>query len=147
MNTFRVTQRLRLNAGHGFRIVLGLLLGVALWFGQSVTPADAAETVPSIDVTTSEPRIARDDDPRQFIEFVHEEDAGCQTRDGKKILVRSTHASRHIRVWLDRYYQNVGTGDRSRSDLAPDGEPEPLGCDTVMSGQQDWRIARALFLD
>ena len=87
------------------------------------------------------------DDPKDFIQFVLEDNADCLIRDGRHIAVHSTHPQRTIRVWLDRYYQNVGTGDRSHTDLAPAAEPEGLGCSTVMSGKQEWRVVRAKFLD
>jgi hypothetical protein len=41
----------------------------------------------------------------------------------------------------------VGTGDRSRSDLAAGAEPEPLGCSRSESGPQEWRLVRAVFVD
>jgi hypothetical protein len=87
------------------------------------------------------------EDPRQFVDFVVEDDANCQLRDGQHVSVRSTHPSRSIRVWLDRYYRNVGTGDRSHSDLKPAADPEALGCTRVMDGVQEWRVIRALFIN
>lgn len=85
--------------------------------------------------------------PATFVAFDHEEDASCQLRDGRRVTVHSTHPTRRIRVWLERYYRNVPTGDRSRSELVPGAEAEPLGCDTIMNASQEWRIARAIFLD
>lgn len=87
------------------------------------------------------------DDAPSFVQFVEEPAANCVARNGLQVLVRSTHPSRTVRVWLDRYQMGVGTGDRSRSDLKPGGDPEPLGCNRSLSGTQEWRIARAAFVD
>ena len=87
------------------------------------------------------------DDPKDFIQFVLDDSADCLIREGQHIAVRNTHPQRTIRVWLDRYFQNVGTGDRSHTDLLPAAEPEGLGCSTVMNGKQEWRVVRAKFLD
>jgi len=99
----------------------------------------AADTMP--------PGAGAGEDPAAFVEFVQEDDSDCLMREGKHVVVHSTHPSRTIRVWLDRYYRNVGTGDRSHSDLKPGAEPEALGCSHVGDGTQEWRVARALFLD
>jgi hypothetical protein len=87
-------------------------------------------------------------DPRTFVQLVEDFSGTCSGRNAKQVLVKSAHPSRVIRVWLDRYVMNVGTGDRSRSDLAPGGEPEPLGCSRSLEGAtQEWRIVRAAFTD
>ncbi len=112
-----------------------------------VSAAPLPATTTGVGAPAADASAQTTDDPGSFVQFTHEDDSNCQLRDGKKIFVHSTHPTRRIRVWLDRYYQNVGTGDRGRSDLAPAAEAEPLGCDTVMNGAQEWRIARALFLD
>ena len=90
---------------------------------------------------------AADDDPLAQLQFIEEPAAGCVARNGLQILVRNRHPSRTLRVWLDRIHMGVGTGDRSRSDLAPGAEPEPLGCSRSLSGPQHWRPVRAVFLD
>jgi hypothetical protein len=87
------------------------------------------------------------EEPAAFVKFVEEPTATCVARNGVQILVRNTHASRTLRVWLDRYQTGVGTGDRSRSDLAPGAEPEALGCSRNLTGTQEWRLVRALFVD
>jgi hypothetical protein len=48
---------------------------------------------------------------------------------------------------MDRFHMGVGTGDRSRSELKPGAEPEPLGCSRTLTGVQEWRIVRAQFVD
>ncbi len=90
---------------------------------------------------------AADDDPRRYVEFVTEPTGNCVLRNGVQIQVRNTHPTRKIRVWLDRYHMNVGTGDRSRSELAPGAAPEPLGCSRSPDGPQEWRIVRVIFVD
>lgn len=83
----------------------------------------------------------------QYVVFVEDFTAQCVARNGVQILVKSTHPTRGLRVWLDRYHMGTGTGDRSRTDLAPAGEPQALGCSRSASGTQEWRIVRAVFLD
>lgn len=90
---------------------------------------------------------AADDDPRRYVDFVEELSGTCSARGGRLILVRSTHPSRTLKVWLDRYHMGSGTGDRSRSELRPGGEPEPLGCSRSTDGPQEWRLVRASFVD
>jgi hypothetical protein len=88
-----------------------------------------------------------DENPARYVQFVEEPAGDCVARNGMQILVRNTHPTRRLRVWLDRYQQGIGTGDRSRSDLAPGAEPEPLGCSRNSSGAQEWRVARAVFIE
>ncbi len=87
------------------------------------------------------------DDPAAFVAFVEEPGATCVARSGMQVLVKNTHPSRTLRVWLDRWHMGVGTGDRSRSDLKPGAEPEPLGCSRSLTGPQEWRLVRAQFVD
>ncbi len=87
------------------------------------------------------------DDPAAFVAFVQEPGATCVARSGLQVLVRNTHPTRTLRVWLDRFHMGVGTGDRSKSDLKPGAEPEPLGCSRSTSGVQEWRLVRAVFVD
>ena len=88
-----------------------------------------------------------DDPPASYLEFVQDFTSTCVSRQGVQILVRSRHPSRTLRVWLDRFHMGVGTGDRSRSDLPPGGEPEALGCSRSQTGPQEWRVARVIFVD
>lgn len=87
------------------------------------------------------------DDPATFVAFVQEPGATCVARSGLQVLVRNTHPTRTVRVWLDRFHMGVGTGDRSKSELKPGAEPEPLGCSRSTSGVQEWRLVRAVFVD
>jgi hypothetical protein len=88
-----------------------------------------------------------EDDAARYVQFVEEPAATCVQRNGMQILVRNSHPTRRLRVWLDRIHMGVGTGDRSRSDLLPGAELEPLGCSRSLSGPQEWRIARVMFID
>ena len=90
---------------------------------------------------------ATDQDPGQFIEFVDDFEPTCVAREGVMIMVRSKHPDRPIRVWLERWHMGVNTGDRGKSDLAPGGEPEKLGCSRTLNGRQEWRVVRAQFID
>lgn len=87
------------------------------------------------------------DEAAAFVRFVEEPAATCVTRNGMQILVKNAHPSRTLRVWLDRYHMGVGTGDRSRSELKPGADPEPLGCSRSLTGPQEWRLVRAVFVD
>jgi hypothetical protein len=88
-----------------------------------------------------------EDDPTRYIAFVEEFAGACVQRSGVQLLIRSTHPSRTLRVWLDRFHMGVGTGDRSRSDLAPAAEPQALGCSRSATGVQEWRVVRAVWID
>lgn len=88
-----------------------------------------------------------EEDAAQYVQFIQEPTATCVTRNGQQILVKNTHPTRKLRVWLDRMLMGVGTGDRSRSELAPGGEPEPLGCSRNSNAPQEWRLVRATLID
>jgi hypothetical protein len=90
---------------------------------------------------------AADNDPTRYVQFVEEPAALCVERNGVQIQVKSSHPSRTLRVWLDRIHMGVGTGDRSRSDLLPGGDAQPLGCSRSLSGPQEWRLVKAEFVD
>lgn len=85
-------------------------------------------------------------DAKKFLVFTQEFEATCVSREAVQLLIKSTHPTRKIRVWLDRYHMGVGTGDRSKTDLLPAAEPEPLGCSRSLSGPQEWRVVRAEFI-
>jgi len=103
----------------------------------------AAEANPSIDTNAGLPS----ENPVNFVEFILEDEANCQSRESQHVIVHNIHPKRTIRVWLDRFYRNVPTGDRSRTDLLPGAEPEGLGCATVMNAKQEWRVVKAVFVD
>lgn len=87
------------------------------------------------------------DDARAYVQFVEDDSGRCAERNAKQILVRNSHPTRALRVWLDRYHMGQGTGDRSRSELPPGGAPEPLGCSRTLDGPQEWRLVRAAFVE
>lgn len=87
------------------------------------------------------------EEPGKFVKFVEEFEANCVAREGVMILVHSSHPSRPIRVWLERWHMGVNTGDRGKSELKPGDEPEKLGCSRTLSGKQEWRVVRAQFID
>jgi len=94
------------------------------------------------------PTLDADEDPASFVAFGKDFGATCVTRSSVTVTVRNTHASRTVRVWLERSVGGVPTGDRSKSDLKPAAEPEDLGCAHSLEGQeQKWTIQRAMFLD
>ncbi len=87
------------------------------------------------------------EEAKQYIAFVQEFEATCVSREAVQILVKNTHPTKKIRLWLDRIHMGVGTGDRSKTDLLPAAEPEPLGCSRTLSGPQEWRVVRAMFVE
>ncbi len=93
------------------------------------------------------PTARAEDDAARYVEFVQDFAGTCVQRNGVQIQARNTHPTRRIKVWFDRFHMGVGTGDRSRSELAPGGPPDPLGCSRTDSGVQEWRIVRAVFVD
>lgn len=104
--------------------------------------------VPALTMTSAKAHGAADDDEAsRYVEFVEDFEANCVARNAKRILVKNTHASRKLRVWLDRYHMGVGTGDRSKTDLAPGAQPEALGCSRTLDGPQQWRVVRARFVE
>ena len=119
------------------------LLRVAL--ALSPVPAVAAGGVAPQPATAASG--AAGDDPGAYLQFVQEFGANCVARNGVQILIRNTHPTRTLRVWLDRLHMGVGTGDRSRSDLPPGAEPDPLGCSRSLTGPQEWRVVRLQFID
>jgi hypothetical protein len=88
-----------------------------------------------------------DEEPATYVSFTQDFVGTCVSRNGVQILVSNSHPTRTLRVWLDRFHMGVGTGDRSKSELAPGAEPEPLGCSRSPSGPQEWRVVRAVFVD
>ena len=84
---------------------------------------------------------------KSFVAFTQEFEATCVSREAVQLLIKSTHPKRKIRVGRDRFHMGVGTGDRSKTDLLPNAEPEPLGCSRTLSGAQEWRVVRAEFID
>jgi hypothetical protein len=100
----------------------------------------------ALTVITQTPAAAAED-VAQYVQFVQEPAALCVERNGVQIQVKSSHPSRTLRVWLDRIHMGVGTGDRSRSELAPGGDAQPLGCSRSLSGPQEWRVVKAEFVD
>ena len=87
------------------------------------------------------------DEAAGYVQFVEDFTANCVARNGVQLQVKNTHPSRKIRVWLDRIQMGVGTGDRSRTELPPGAEPEPLGCSRTLTGTQEWQLVRAQFVD
>ncbi|HSN31622.1 MAG TPA: hypothetical protein VLU41_02975 [Ideonella sp.] len=102
----------------------------------------------ALGLATAAPPLARaDEDARAYVQFVEDLSGTCSARSAKLIEVRNTHPTRTLRVWLDRYHMGHGTGDRSRSELAPGAEPEALGCSRTTDGPQEWRVVRAVFVN
>ena len=91
--------------------------------------------------------VPAQEDPAAFVEFVKDFDANCVRWEGYLIMVRSTHPSRRIKVTLERQFMGRPTGDRSRSELAPGGEPDRLGCSQLQVGTQEWKVTKVEFMD
>ena len=107
----------------------------------------AALAAAALAVAAAVPLARADEDALKYVQFVEDLSGTCSARSAKLIEVRNTHPTRTLRVWLDRYHMGHGTGDRSRSELAPGAEPEALGCSRTTDGPQEWRIVRAVFVN
>jgi|GEM_PF-2379794 hypothetical protein len=129
------------------RLGIVFSLSVATLLALGISGSASATESASITVAAEAAKPSTAESAAAFIEFVLEDEANCQSRESQHVIVHNIHPTRAIRVWLDRYYRNVPTGDRSRSDLLPGAEPEGLGCATVMNARQEWRVVRAVFLD
>jgi len=123
------------------RVLLSFFAGIVL-----ILPANHADAE-ALPETKGVQTAPLSDTPAQYVEFILEDEANCQSRDSQHVIVHNTHPTKTVRVWLDRYYRNVPTGDRSRTDLLPGAEPEGLGCATVMNAKQEWRVVKALFIE
>jgi hypothetical protein len=129
-----------------------LILNVTLtWAAQAADPpgAAAASAVPPqglVAASAPSPEAAAAT-AASYVAFMLETTSNCMLNNGQQIQMRSTHPSRKVRVWLDRFHRGIGTSDRSRTDLPPGVDPEPLGCSRSAAGVQEWRIVRAVFVD
>jgi hypothetical protein len=114
-------------------------------------PADAASPASASPAGAPTPSASAPapalDGAATFVAFVLETTSNCLLNNGQQVQMRSNHPSRKVRVWLDRFQRGIGTGDRSRTDLVPGADPEPLGCSRSAAGVQEWRIVRAVFID
>lgn len=90
---------------------------------------------------------AEEEDATKFVTFSKDFAGHCVARNSVQLLVANSHPSRTVMVWLDRYHMDVGTGDRSKTEMKAGAEPVPLGCSRTLDGPQEWRIVRAKFLD
>ena len=90
---------------------------------------------------------AESTDALSYIEFSHDFDGQCVMRQGKMVLVRNTHPSRRIKLYLRRYYAEVQQPGRTAQTLAPGAEPVPLGCTVISGRSQRWEPLKAQFLD
>jgi hypothetical protein len=136
----------------GLAMLGALTLSVTLASAaQAAGPSDAAAAsalLPQGLVAASAPSPeAAAATAASYVAFVLETTSNCMLNNGQQIQMRSTHPSRKVRVWLDRFQRGIGTGDRSRTDLPPGADPEPLGCSRSAAGVQEWRIVRAVFVD
>lgn len=127
--------------------VLGVVAALITVAGFAVMATAHAADALVAPATQAPASAATDDAPAAFITFVLETTSNCMLTNGQQIQMRSTHPRRKIRVWLDRFQRGIGTGDRSRTDLAPGAEPDPLGCSRSAAGVQEWRVVRAVFVD
>ncbi len=106
-----------------------------------------ASATAAVLITLASTASATDDEPSRYVQFVNEPTATCVSRNGVQIQVKSTHPKRTLRVWLDRRLMGNGTGDRSRAELKPGADPEPLGCSRNGGVEQSWAVVRAAFAD
>lgn len=113
-------------------ILLATLAG-PLAAQEAATPAAPAASDPAL--------------PESYLSFEKDFTSNCVIRNGVQVLIRNTHPSRTVRVWLERTIAGRPTGDRSRSELKPGAEAEPLGCSVTSEQPQAWRIVKTVFAD
>ncbi len=87
-----------------------------------------------------------DHEAHAALEWVAEPEAQCVLLGGTMTGLRNRDRSRTLRVWVERWYLDVLTADRSRHDLPPDGSVRQLGCSETRSGAQRWTLFDARFL-
>jgi hypothetical protein len=130
-----VINALRLRSSMGLPISLFyrftvFTLGAGLGVATAQTPVGAAE------------------DAAPYVKMLEDLPANqCANNRGKQVLMQNTHPSRTLRVWMERYHMGQKTADRSRTDLKPGSEPDPLGCSRSDTGPQEWRLVKAIFVD
>ncbi len=83
------------------------------------------------------------DSAADMVEWVQLDDAECSNEGGKMIAIRGRHNSGTLKVWLDRWYSGVKTGDRGHHELAVGEEPLQLGCSKTGGDDQRWELVEA----
>ena len=77
------------------------------------------------------------------VEWLQLDDAECTNEGGKMIAIRGRHNAGTLKVWLDRWYSGVKTGDRGHHELAVGEEPLQLGCSKTGGDDQRWELVDA----
>jgi hypothetical protein len=78
-----------------------------------------------------------------MVEWVQLDDAECSNEGGKMIAVRGRHSAGTLKIWLDRWYSGIKTGDRGHHELAVGEEPLQLGCSKTGGEDQRWELVDA----
>lgn len=78
-----------------------------------------------------------------MVEWLQLDDAECTNEGGKMIAIRGRHNAGALKVWLDRWYSGVKTGDRGHHELAVGEEPLLLGCSKTGGDDQRWELVDA----
>ena len=87
------------------------------------------------------------EDAAQHIDFSYDFDSKCVVRNGKMLLIKSNHAQRTIKVYLQRYFAEKRQPGRTVQVLKPGDEAVGLGCTMIDGKPQDWKLIKATYLD
>lgn len=83
----------------------------------------------------------------QHIVFSYDFDSKCVVRNGKMLQIKSNHAQRKIKVYLQRYFADKRQPGRTVQVLEPGDEAVGLGCTMIDGKPQAWKLIKAKYLD
>ena len=128
--------------------IAALVLGMAGALQTSV--ASAADEPAATDRSTPQAKMdtASDQgDPRDYLAFSNIFTSDCMMHRAELRQIANTHPDQTIRVVLWNYTGKTRSQGSSTKILAPDSEPEPLGCDGTAGLKRRWEIESAEFVD
>ncbi|MES1929841.1 hypothetical protein SADO_11304 [Salinisphaera dokdonensis CL-ES53] len=84
--------------------------------------------------------------PRDYLKFSNSLTSDCMLHRARLRSVVNTHPDRAIRVVLVSYTGKTRSQGSSDLLLAPQGEPQPLGCNGTSGLERRWEITSARFV-
>ena len=86
-------------------------------------------------------------DPREYLSFSNVFTSDCMMHRAELRRIANTNPDRAIRVVLWSYTGKTRSQGSSTKILAPNAEPEALGCDGTSGLERRWEIESAEFVD
>jgi hypothetical protein len=83
--------------------------------------------------------------PRDYLEFSNSLTSDCMLHRARLRSVVNTHPDQAIRVVLVSFTGKTRSQGSSNLLLAPQGEPQPLGCNGTSGLERRWEIKSARF--